>query len=132
MPVSASISDMTTPAFDKQEQFDRIRAGLIADEKILAVFDAIGVGTGFIGITDRRVILQDNSFVGKKVALTSVPYNRVNAVSFVSNKSMLGKFASTSDIAVSAGGQTYEVSFRGDDKAKYVHDTILWHMLNVT
>ena len=75
------------------------------------------------------MILQDNSFVGKKVALTSVPYNRVNAVSFVSDKSMFGKFASTSQIAVSAGGHTHEVQFRGDEKAKFVHDAILSHML---
>lgn len=122
---------MTTPAFDKQEQFDKIASGLLRGEQIIAVYDAIGAGTGFIGITSLRVVLQDNSFVGKKVALTSVPYNRVNAVSFVSNKSMLGKFASTGSIAVSAGGQSYEVEFRGDEKAKHAHDAILWHMLNV-
>ena len=119
---------MTAP-FDKQDQYDRIEAGLMHGEQILAVFDATGAGTGFLGVTDRRLVLQDNSFVGKKIALTSVPYSRVNAVSFVSNKSMLGKFASTSSIAISAGGQTYEVEFRGDDKAKFAHDTILWHML---
>lgn len=121
---------MMTPVFDKQEQFDKIQSGLLHGEQIIAVYDAIGAGTGFIGITNLRVVLQDNSFVGKKVALTSVPYNRVNAVSFVSNKSMLGKFASTGSIAVSAGGQSYEVEFRGDEKAKHAHDAILWHMLN--
>lgn len=86
------------------------------------VYDAIGVGAGFISLADRRVVIQDNSFVGKKMALTSIPYSRINAVSFVSDKSMFGKFASTSEIALSAGGKTYEVSFRGDDKAKYAHD----------
>ena len=118
------------PVFDKQDQLDKIAAGLLQGEQIIAVYDAIGAGTGFIGITNLRVVLQDNSFVGKKVALTSIPYNRVNAVSFVSNKSMLGKFASTGSIAVSAGGQTYEVDFRGDEKARHAHDAILWHMIN--
>ncbi len=121
---------MTTPVFDKQDQLDKIASGLLQGEQIIAVYDAIGAGTGFIGITNLRVILQDNSFVGKKIALTSVPYNRVNAVSFVSNKSMLGRFASTGSIAVSAGGQTYEVEFRGDEKAQHAHDAILWHMIN--
>lgn len=121
---------MITPTFDKQDQLDKVASGLLQGEQIIAVYDAIGAGTGFIGITNLRVILQDNSFVGKKVALTSVPYSRVNAVSFVSNKSMLGKFASTSSIAVSAGGQNYEVDFRGDEKAKHTHDAILWHMIN--
>lgn len=119
----------TQPAFDKQEQYDKITSGLMQGERVLAVFDAIGAGTGFIGVTDKRIVLQDNSFVGKKIALTSVPYNRVNAVSFVSDKSMLGKHFSSSEIAVSAGGQSYQVQFRGEEKAKYIHDTILFYMI---
>jgi hypothetical protein len=120
---------MSAPPFDKQEQLDKIQHGLLEHEKIIAVFDAIGAGTGFIGVTNKRLVLQDNSFVGKKVALTSVPYSRVNAVSFVSDKSMLGKHFSSSEIAVSAGGQSYAVQFRGEEKAKFIHDTILWHMM---
>jgi hypothetical protein len=121
---------MTTPAYDKQEQFDKIAAGLLHGEQIIAVYDAKGAGTGFIGVTNLRVVLQDNSFVGKKVALTSLPYNRISSVSFVSDKSMLGKFASSSSIAVTVGSHSHEVEFRGEDKAKHCHDAILWHMLN--
>jgi len=91
--------------------------------------DGKGAGTGFIGITDRRIIIQDNSFVGGKVALTSVPYSRVNAVSFVSDKSMFGKFASSSTISVSAGGSAYTVEFRGEEKALHAHNVILWGMM---
>ncbi len=122
---------MGEPVFDKQEQYDRICEGLLPGEQVLFVYDAIGAGTGFIGVTDRRIVIQDNSFVGKKTALTSVPYARVNAVSFVSDKSMFGKFASTSTIALSAGGQTYEVQFRGDEKARQVHDAVLSRILGV-
>lgn len=118
-------------AFDKQEQYDKIVAGLLPGEEVYAVFDAIGAGTGFIGVTSLRVILQDNSFVGKKIALTSVPYSKVTAVSYVSDKSMFGKFASTSSIAVTAGSKVYEVDFRGDDKARYVHDVVLRKTLGV-
>ena len=121
---------MTQPVFDKQEQYDKIASGLMEGEQILCVYDAIGAGTGFIGVTDKRVILQDNSFVGKKVALTSLPYSRIGSVSFVSNTSMLGKFASTGSIAVTVGSTVHEVDFRGDGKARHCHDAILWHMLN--
>jgi hypothetical protein len=122
-----SATDQTGAAirFDKPDQVDKIRAGLIPGESIIAVYDGKGGGTGFIGLTNRRVVLQDNSFVGKKVALTSVPYAKINAVSFVSDKSMLGKFASSSSVAISAGGSTYEIEFRGEDKAKHAHDVIL-------
>ncbi len=73
-------------------------------------------------------MLQDNSFVGKKQAVTSIPYKNIQSVSFVSDKSMFGKFYSSSTIAITAGGQTREATFRGEEKAKYVHDTILWRI----
>ena len=112
-------------AFDKQDQLEKVRDGLLAGENLLAVFDCIGVGTGFVGVTNRRVVLQDNSFVGKRQAVTSIPYRQVQAVSFVSDKSMFGKFASSSTIAITSGGIVREATFRGDDKAKYIHDTVL-------
>ena len=117
---------MTQVIFDKQDQLDKIQAGLMQGEEVIAVYDAIGAGTGFIGLTNKRIVIQDNSFVGKKIALTSVPYSRVNAVSFVSDKSMFGKSASTSTISVNAGGKDYEVQFRGEDKALHAHNVILW------
>jgi hypothetical protein len=49
-------------------------------------------------------------------------------VSFVSDKSMFGKWASSSTLSISAGGKDYEVEFRGEGKAKYAHDLILFHM----
>jgi hypothetical protein len=121
---------MSEPVFDKQDQFDKVAAGLLDGERIVAVYDAIGARTGFLAITNYRVVLQDNSFVGKKVALTSLPFARINAVSLVSDKSILGQFASAGTLAVTVGSETYEVDFRGDEKARYAHDAILWHMVH--
>lgn len=41
---------------------------------------------------------------------------------------MLGKLASSSSIAVSVGSATYEIEFRGQEKAKHAHDVILGFM----
>lgn len=98
------------------------------DESVIAVYDAIGAGTGFIGLTDRRVIIQDKSFVGKKVAITSIPYHRITSVSMVSNKSWGGNFFSSGSIAIHVGAQTYEVEFRGDEKSGHVHNVVLERM----
>jgi Type ISP C-terminal specificity domain len=67
---------VTQIQFDKQDQLEKIQAGLMEGETLFAVYDGKGKGTGFIGLTDRRVIIQDNSFVGGKIALTSLPYKR--------------------------------------------------------
>lgn len=119
------------PLFDRQDQFDKIAANLLQGEFIIAVYDAIGAGTGFIGLTNKRVVIQDNSFVGKRVALTSIPYAKINNVSFVSDKSVMGKFFSTSSISISTGGRSYEVDFRGEEKAKHAHNVILWHTIAI-
>ena len=116
---------MADVIFDKREQLNQIQSGLLEGESIIAVYDAVGVGTGFIGLTDRRVIIQDKSFVGKRVALTSIPYSKISSVSVVSNKSWAGSFFSTGAIAVHVGTHVYEVEFRGSNKAHHVHNVIL-------
>ncbi len=113
------------PPYDRKDQFDQIVSGLLPGENVLAVYDAIGAGTGFLGLTDRRVIIQDKSFVGKKIAITSIPYSRISSVSVVSNKSFAGSFFSSGSIAVHVGTHTYEVDFRGDEKCRHVHNVIL-------
>jgi hypothetical protein len=115
--------------FDQQRQLDLIREGLQQGEQVIAVYDATGAGTGFIGLTDRRAIIQDNSWFGKQVALVSVPYSQITSVAFVSDKSILGKFFSVSKISILTAAKTYEVEFRGTEKARHVHDLILWKIL---
>jgi len=119
---------MSDPVYDKKEQYQQIQSGLMQGESIIAVYDAVGTGTGFIGLTSHRVVIQDKSFVGKKVAITSVPYAKITSVSVVSNKSWAGNFFSTGSIAIHVGSQTYEIEFRGEQKSRHVHDVVLWHM----
>lgn len=120
---------MAAGTFDKQDQWDKVEAGLLQGEQLLAVYDCTGTGTGFVGVTNLRVVLQDKSFVGNRQAVTSIPFRQVQAVAFVSDKSMMGRFASSSTVAITAGGVVHEATFRGDDKARWVHDTVLAHAL---
>lgn len=120
---------MTQIFHDRPDQLEQITAGLLQGETVFAVYDCIGVGTGFVGITNMRVILQDKSFVGNKVAIVSIPYRNIRSVSMLSNKSMMGRFASTSSIGIDTGGTIKEADFRGDDKARHAHDLILWNVL---
>ncbi|GAA0363206.1 hypothetical protein GCM10009530_11050 [Microbispora corallina] len=110
---------------DRPEQLQQVKSGLMQGEQIIAVYDAIGVGTGFLGLTDRRVIIQDKSFVGKKIAITSIPYAKITSVSAISNKSFAGSFFSSGSIAINVGTHVYEMDFRGEQKAHHVHSVIL-------
>jgi hypothetical protein len=119
---------MTEIPHDRPDQLQQIQGGLMPGETLIAVYDAIGVGTGFLGLTSHRVIIQDKSFVGKKLAITSVPYSRITSVSVLSNKSFAGNWFSSGSIAIHVGTQTYEVDFRGEQKSHHVHSVILWHL----
>ncbi|MGY4645805.1 hypothetical protein [Cellulomonas sp. URHB0016] len=120
------MSQQTTIPHDKPDQLQKILAGLIEGEQVFAVYDCTGAGTGFVAVTNLRVILQDNSFVGGKSAVTSLPIKSVSSVSFLSDKSMFGRFFASASIAITAGATVREATFRGDEKAKHIHDTILW------
>lgn len=114
--------------YDRKEQLEQVNSGLLQGERVLAVYDAIGAGTGFLGLTDKRVIVQDKSFVGRRVALTSIPYSKITSVSVVSNKSWAGSFFSSGSIAINVGTHSYEVEFRGHEKSHYVHNVILHYI----
>src|SRR2546430_1076812 len=111
------------PQFDREDQLKQIQGGLLADEKLYGVYDAKGAGTGFIGLTNQRVIIQDKSFVGKKIALVSLPYSRIASVAVLTNASFTGNFFSSGALyIISTAGTHHEIDFRGTDRARHVHD----------
>lgn len=111
--------------YDVESQLRAVEQGLLDGEQLIAVYDGKGTGTGFIGLTDVRIVLQDESYVGGRVALTSIPYAAVHSVSLVSNKSFLGNWVEASTISIATSGHDYEIELRGHDKARHVHDVIL-------
>ena len=108
---------MSEAIYDIEEQWQAVEAGLLEGEQLVAVYDAKDAGTGFIGLTDLRVVLQDESYVGGRVALTSIPYGGVHAVSLVANKSFLGGYFEAATVSIGISGHTYEV--------EHVHDVLL-------
>jgi hypothetical protein len=117
--------------FDRPDQLEKIRAGLLPGEEIEAVFDLKGSGSGFMGITSKRVIFQDNAWVKNMKAVVSMPYSRIHTVAA---EDAVGLFtgrgffsSSTIVVTTSAGARMFQ--FRGADKAHIAHDMILKHMI---
>jgi hypothetical protein len=76
--------------FDTREQLRKIQKGLLPEETVYAVFDMKGGGTGFIGITDKRVMIQDSAFIKNESAIVSIPYDRIHALATSEETGMLG------------------------------------------
>ncbi len=116
----------TTIPHDRADQLQRVELGLFRGEEIYALYDCTGAGTGFVGVTNLRVVLRDDPFVEGRSAVTSLPIRSIDAVSFVLDRSLFGRHLTSATIAITSGSTVREATFRGEDRARHVHDTILW------
>ena len=117
---------------DKKEQLEKIESICLSNETIRAVFDAKGVGTGFLGITDKRIIYYDKAFLKSKKALVSIPYSRIASVASEDHKGFLikkGFFVSDTLIINPIGLEAKTFQFRGGDKAHQAHNIIMEYLL---
>ncbi|MDD5092966.1 MAG: PH domain-containing protein [Dehalococcoidia bacterium] len=116
---------------DKKDQLEKIEDYCLPDETIRAVFDMKGGGTGFIGITDKRVIFYDKAFMHKKKAMVTIPYGRIHAVSSEDDTGGLIKrgFLASSRLTLHAGNDAFEFEFRGGDKAHRAYAIIMEYLL---
>jgi len=126
---------MTTPApvFDRQEQLQKVEAGLLDGEQIFAVYDLKGGGAGFLGITSKRLIVFDRTYLNDRHAMVSIPYNRIVTVAAEDHPNPLagrGFFSSSKLLLLLHGEKHYQFEFRGADKALHAPNLILWHMLH--
>jgi hypothetical protein len=117
--------------FDRPDQLEKIRAGLLPGEEVEAVFDLKGGGTGFVGITSKRIIFQDNAWVMNTKAVVSIPYSRIHTVAAEDAVGLFtGRgFFSSSTIVITTSAAPRTFQFRGADKAHIAHDLILRHMV---
>ncbi len=113
--------------YDNKSQYERIAPLILQGETLFAVYDMKGGGTGFLGLTDKRLIFMDNNFLDRKdTALISIPYSRVSYVAIQTEHKMIGR--DTGSLTVAVTGRTFEFVFNGLDKAHRAHGLILWRI----
>lgn len=116
------------PYFDQSGQFARIKAYVIPNESIYFVFDCKGGGTGFVGITDQRVIFYDQGVVFKKKTMISIPFNQVIGVASADE----GMIFQTSEMTLITAAGKFSFEFRGAEKAHAAYAFIMNQILNQT
>ena len=117
---------------DKKDQMEKIAGVCLPDEIIRAVFDLKGRGTGFLGITDKRIIYYDKAFLKDKKALVSIPHSRIACVASEDNKGFLikkGFFVDDTLTIQAMGLEPKRFEFRGGDKAHKAHNIIMEYLL---
>lgn len=113
--------------FDKADQAQRVIAMLLDGELLYAVYDCKGRGTGFIGITDRRIIARDDGHLKHAKHIVSIPYSQVSAVGLGSEY----HFARSNEgiLTIHTGsGEDWEFHFRGEGKTTKAYRRIMQHV----
>ncbi len=114
------------PVYDNEGQYKRIVAYIIPGETLHAVYDCKGGGTGFVGITDQRIIFYDQGVLFKKKTMVSIPYNQIIGVASADE----GVIFQTSEITLITAAGRFSFEFRGADKAHWAYRFILNQVLN--
>ena len=107
--------------YDKREQLQQIKDYLLPGEQLYAVFDLKGAGTGYLGITDRRIVFMDRSFIRKRKSIVTIPYNRITALGCGDEEGVVFK---SSELTIIAASHEFEYEFRGIDKARKAYELI--------
>ncbi len=114
-------------SYDNRKQMEQLLPYIRPHETLMAVFDMKGGGTGFLGITDKRLIVYDKAFFGKRTAMVTVPFNKVSRIA--SEDDAGGMFTMntfrSSKLVVWAGSESYEFEFRGVDKAHRAYELMV-------
>jgi hypothetical protein len=113
--------------YDNKGQLDRIVPHIFQGETLVYVFDLKGSGTGFLGVTDKRLIFVDQDFLGRKdSALISVPYARISYCAIQTDAKWIGR--DTSSVTVAVTGRTFDFAFNGVQKAHQIFQVINYHI----
>ncbi len=113
--------------YDQKGQYEQIKPWVLENEQLHAVYDCKGSGTGFVGITNKRIIFYDKAFMRKRKALVSVPYSKITAVSSIDEGR--GLWGSASELVIKTGSEEFEFEFRGGDKAQRAYKFIMNELL---
>lgn len=112
--------------YDNKGQLDRIATMVSPPEILYAVFDLKGAGSGFVGITDRRLIFMDQGVIRKKKMIVSLPYSKITAIA---SEDSGGFIFGTSSLLVIAGSREFDFDFRSNEKAHRAYQLIMWNLL---
>ena len=112
--------------YDKEDQLRKIQQHLLPGEGLIAVFDLKGAGTGFIGITEKRLIFLDKAFLRNRKAMVTIPYSKITSIASGDEEGLVFK---SSELTVVVGSHSYEFEFRGADKARKAYEFIVPRIL---
>ena len=115
--------------FDKEDQLQCVLACVLPSEILFGVYDVVGSGPAFVGITDKRLMLGFRvGGWGKVATLESLPYSRIKSVAC--NVSLRPPFTIDKVLVFVTGEHEFHVlDLKPTEKARRVYATIMGQLL---
>lgn len=123
-----NVFEMAEPFYDRKDQHDRIESALVPGETLWMTLDCKGSGTGFMAITDRRLVFQDQNWRKSRNVLVSVPLDRVHAVGISTNMNLIGR--TTGTISIQAGEDDWSFEFKNAEKTGLAYKLLMSFVLS--
>lgn len=114
--------------YDSEEQYMRVLAYLIPGETLFAVYDCKGAGTGFLGITDQRLLFYDLGTIIKNRNMISIPYNQITVIAVADE----GVVFQSGQLTVFTASGKFEYQFTSPEKTRWVYQFINSQILGQT
>jgi hypothetical protein len=134
VPMIPTASALSSPAAYVPLQDDRpemkvIYGSLFDNEQLDGVWRGCEVGIRLLAVTNRRLIMVENTSFEDRLALTSVPLSRVTSCSYLASSSADRWVGETTAVGIRVLGMHYEVVCRTEDEARELHDLIAWNLV---
>jgi hypothetical protein len=105
-----------------------VRDNLFHSEAIDRVYRGRGSGIQLLALTGQRIMMVERTTWSGRLALTSIPYGRVSAVSLLAEDDQPIDRASTIGIRVTS--MAFELNCANAAQARQAHDLITWSILH--
>jgi hypothetical protein len=128
VPLSSASLDISSIATNEDRaDYAAVRNNVFDGESIDRVYRGHGDGVQLLALTGRRIMMVERTAWAGRLALTSIPYGRITAVSFLADDDHPIDAATTIGIRVTS--LSFEMHCADATQASQAHDLISWTML---
>jgi len=104
-----------------------IHESLFDGEQLDGLYRGCQKGVRLVAVTNRRLMMVETTSCEDRLALTSVPFDRVTSVSYLASTDKSVAYSTTVGILVQE--VMYELGCRGEEQARELHDLIAWQLV---
>jgi hypothetical protein len=125
---SASLDTLAVSAHDERADLSAVRNNLFDGEAIDRIYRGRGSDVQLLALTSQRIMMIERTAWGGQLALTSIPYGRVTAVSYLAEDNQPIDVATT--IGIRVASLSFKLKCVDVDQAQQAHDLISWTLLH--